>query len=101
MASLPAMRRRPHVPIRPVAPTLMALALAALPLAGCANWGSRILEDNHVAFNTSVAEAMDRQMLLNIVRMSQRRPAQWMTVSLATAEGQSGPVLTLPVGTGR
>ena len=37
---------------------------------GCARWGGQILEDNHVAFNTSVSDAMDRQMLLNIVRMS-------------------------------
>ena len=90
MASLPAMRRRPPAPNRPVARTLATLALAALPLAGCADWGSRILEDNHVAFNTSVAEAMDRQMLLNIVRMSQRRPAQWMTVSLINVQSTVG-----------
>ena len=66
------------------------LAVVAAPLAGCANWGSRVLEDNHVAFNTSVAEAMDRQMLLNIVRMSQRRPAQWMTVSLINVQSTVG-----------
>jgi hypothetical protein len=49
-----------------------------------------VLEDNHVAFNTSVAEAMDRQMLLNIVRMSQRRPTQWMTVSLINVQSTVG-----------
>ena len=40
-----------------------------------------MLRDNHVAFNTSVAEAMDRQMLLNIVRLSRDEPTQWLTVS--------------------
>jgi hypothetical protein len=49
-----------------------------------------VLEDNHVAFNASVAEAMDRQMLLNIVRMSQRRPTQWMTVSLINVQSTVG-----------
>jgi hypothetical protein len=33
---------------------------------------------------------MDRQMLLNIVRMSQRRPAQWMTVSLINVQSTVG-----------
>jgi hypothetical protein len=50
-------------------------------VAGCAQWGGDVLRDNHVAFNTSVAEAMDRQMLLNIVRLSRDEPTQWLTVS--------------------
>ena len=50
-------------------------------ITGCAQWGGEVLKDNHVAFNTSVAQAMDRQMLLNIVRMSMDEPTQWMTVS--------------------
>jgi hypothetical protein len=57
-----------------------ALLLAGLPV-GCAQWGADVLRDNHVAFNTSVAQAMDRQMLLNIVRLSMDEPTQWMTVS--------------------
>ena len=75
-----------------LAPLACVLALTAT--TGCARWGSAVLEDNHVAFNTSVAEAMDRQMLLNIVRMSQRRPTQWMTVSLINAVSYTH--LTLP-----
>ena len=67
-----------------------AFAIAALIPAGCSRWGSWVLEDSHVAFNTSVAETMDRQMLLNIVRMSQRRPAQWMTVSLINVQSTVG-----------
>ena len=53
----------------PAAVTLrVASAFAALAiLPGCAQWGGEVLEDNHVAFNTSVAEAMDRQLILNIV----------------------------------
>jgi hypothetical protein len=71
-----------------LAPLACILALTAT--TGCARWGSAVLEDNHVAFNTSVAEAMDRQMLLNIVRMSQRRPTQWMTVSLINVQSTVG-----------
>ena len=54
---------------------------ASVVIAGCAQWGGDVLRDNHVAFNTSVAEAMDRQMLLNIVRLSRDEPTQWLTVS--------------------
>ena len=50
-------------------------------IASCARWGGNVLEENHVAFNTSVSDAMDRQMLLNIVRMSKDKPVQWMIVS--------------------
>jgi hypothetical protein len=71
-----------------LAPLACILVLTAT--TGCARWGSAVLEDNHVAFNTSVAEAMDRQMLLNIVRMSQRRPTQWMTVSLINVQSTVG-----------
>lgn len=97
----PPFPRRTRTAVRT---TLFATTLlSVLPVAGCANWGSKILEDNHVAFNTSVAEAMDRQMLLNIVRMSQRRPAQWMTVSLINVQstvgaGASGAVGNIPLG---
>jgi len=60
----------------------IALCAGIAPLiTGCAQWGGDVLKDNHVAFNTSVAQAMDRQMLLNIVRMSMDEPTQWMTVS--------------------
>jgi hypothetical protein len=55
--------------------------LASLLLPSCAQWGGAVLEDNHVAFNTSVADAMDRQMLLNIVRMNLDEPTQWLSVS--------------------
>ena len=89
-ASMP--RTRPGTPGRTSAAIRLVaiVAFAAIPLAGCARWGSAILEDNHVAFNTSVAEAMDRQMLLNIVRMSQRRPTQWMNVSLINVQSTVG-----------
>jgi len=60
---------------------LTALAAAAALATACAQWGGEVLRDNHVAFNTSVAQAMDRQMLLNIVRLSRDEPTQWMTVS--------------------
>ena len=59
---------------------LVAALLCALPVA-CAQWGAGVLRENHVAFNTSVSEAMDSQMLLNIVRLSRDEPTQWMTVS--------------------
>lgn len=79
---------------RRVLPTRVALgAAAALSIAaasGCARWASTVLEDNHVAFNSSIADAMDRQMLLNIVRMSQRRSTQWMTVSLINVQSTVG-----------
>ena len=86
---------------------LALLCLAGLPWAaglpaGCARWGAAVLEDNHVAFNTSVAEAMDRQMLLNIVRMSKRRPTQWMIVSLINVQSTVGAgatgTVTVPTG---
>ena len=87
----------------PVASLCLAgLAWAACLPAGCARWGAAVLEDNHVAFNTSVAETMDRQMLLNIVRMSQRRPTQWMTVSLINVQSTVGAgatgAVTVPTG---
>jgi len=79
---------------------LAALAAVSLPLSGCAGWGSAVLEDNHVAFNASVAETLDRQMLLNIVRMSQRRPTQWMAVSLinvqSTVSANANGTVTVP-----
>lgn len=57
------------------------LALTTLLLAGCAKWGGRVLEASHVAFNTSVSQAVDRQMILNLVRLSFDLPTQWMTVA--------------------
>ena len=54
---------------------------SALFISGCAQWGANVLEENHVAFNTAVCQAMDSQMLLNIVRMSMEEPTQWMMVS--------------------
>ena len=69
----------------------IAPALAAfLPLAGCAEWGGQVLEDNHVAFNTSVAQAMDRQLILNIVRLAEDAPTQWMTVTGITVNTSVG-----------
>lgn len=62
--------------LRPIA----ALALAA-SIGGCASMTARQLEEEHVAFNTAVAEAMDRQMLLNIVRLWHSEPTQWMQVA--------------------
>ena len=62
-----------------------ALALTgsgfAILLAGCAQWGGRVLESNHVAFNEAVAESMDKQMLLNVVRLSKCNSTQWLMVS--------------------
>jgi hypothetical protein len=80
----------PSMP-RPLGRCIAALmVIVPVALAGCSRWGASVLEDNHVAFNTSVAEAMDRQMLLNVVRMSQRRPTQWMTVSLINVQTTVG-----------
>ncbi len=81
----------------------LALALATVAtVAGCAQWGSAVLEDNHVAFNSAVADSMDRQMLLNIVRMSERRSTQWMTVSAINVQSTVGAVAsgsaTVPAG---
>lgn len=50
-------------------------------LSGCAQWGGRVLESNHVAFNEAVADSMDRQMLLNVVRLSKSASTQWLMVS--------------------
>ena len=60
---------------------LLAVTVACVLPAACAQWGAGVLRENHVAFNTSVSEAMDSQMLLNIVRLSRDEPTQWMTVS--------------------
>lgn len=56
-------------------------AITLLACSGCAQWGGRVLEDNHTAFNTAVSDSMDSQMLLNVVRLSHDAPTQWMTVS--------------------
>ena len=69
---------------------------ASVVIAGCAQWGGDVLRDNHVAFNTSVAEAMDRQMLLNIVRLSRDEPTQWLTVSAINVNTSVG---VTPAGT--
>jgi hypothetical protein len=52
-----------------------------LLLSGCAQWGGRVLENNHVAFNEAVADSMDKQMLLNVVRLSKSASTQWLMVS--------------------
>lgn len=85
--------------IRPAHRTIRRTTLAALACAvaaGCAQWGGEVLRDNHVAFNTSVAQAMDRQMLLNIVRLSRDEPTQWMTVSAINVNTSVG---VTPAGT--
>jgi len=81
---------------RPAATTFCAApAIAALILLpGCAQWGGEVLEDNHVAFNTSVAEAMDRQLILNIVRLSEDAPTQWVTVTGITVNTSVGGSLS-------
>ena len=71
------------------------LAMAsALCVGGCAQWGANVLEENHVAFNTAVCQAMDSQMLLNIVRMSMEEPTQWMMVSSINVNTSVGGTLT-------
>lgn len=55
--------------------------LLAVVLSGCAQWGGRVLENNHVAFNEAVADSMDKQMLLNVVRISKSDSTQWLMVS--------------------
>ena len=61
------------------------LAIAsALFIGGCAQWGATVLKENHVTFNTAVCQAMDSQMLLNIVRISMEEPTQWLMVSSVT-----------------
>lgn len=66
----------------PLHKSVFVLALLSIvTMTGCAQWGAQVLRDNHTAFNTAVADSMDSQMLLNIVRFSQSAPTQWMTVS--------------------
>ena len=67
---------------------------SALFISGCAQWGANVLEENHVAFNTAVCQAMDSQMLLNIVRMSMEEPTQWMMVSSINVNTSVGGTLT-------
>ncbi|MBM4110954.1 MAG: hypothetical protein FJ254_06305 [Phycisphaerae bacterium] len=80
----------PRPPRHKILALTFAAAMAIVAPSGCARWASSVLEDNHAAFNSSVADAMDRQMLLNIVRMSQCRSTQWMTVSLINVEASVG-----------
>ncbi|MFM8641634.1 MAG: hypothetical protein ACKOEP_02200, partial [Phycisphaerales bacterium] len=83
------------------------VAASAGAVQGCAQWGAAVLEDNHVAFNTAVAEAMDRQLLINMVRLCRRRPTQWLTVSIinvqstvsAAAGTSDDGVVLMPGGT--
>lgn len=81
-----------HSPVRLRYATFLALFTGSVTtaLSGCAQWGSQILEDNHVAFNSSVTDAMDRQMLLNIVRLSKDKPVQWMSVSAINVQSTVG-----------
>ncbi len=67
---------------------------SALYVGGCAQWGANVLEENHVAFNTAVCQAMDSQMLLNIVRMSMEEPTQWMMVSAINVNTSVGGSLS-------
>ncbi len=59
----------------------ICVGLPMLGVVGCAKWDGRVLESSHVAFNTSVSQAVDRQMILNLVRLSFDLPTQWMTVA--------------------
>lgn len=78
----PCSRGIPHAATFPRMPhRVLSLVVVLLASSGCAQWGARVLEDNHTAFNTAVADSMDSRMLLNIVRLSQDAPTQWMTVS--------------------
>ena len=62
-------------------PILWLGGIVCLLLSGCAQWGGRVLENNHVAFNEAVADSMDKQMLLNVVRISKSDSTQWLMVS--------------------
>ena len=72
-----------RLPIRRARGTAVAVSLGVSLLTGlgCARWGGRVLESSHVAFNTSVSQAIDRQMILNLVRLSFDLPTQWMSVA--------------------
>lgn len=60
----------------------VALATSTLLLAGgCSQMAAQQLENDHAAFNTAVADAMDRQMLLNLVRLAHDEPTQWVSVT--------------------
>jgi hypothetical protein len=61
---------------------------SALVLGGCAGLTAEQIREDSVAFNSAVAEAMDRQMLLNIVRIARNEPTQWVTVSAINAQTQ-------------
>ena len=50
-------------------------------LTGCSQLAGKQLENDHAAFNTAVADAMDRQMLLNLVRLAHDEPTQWVSVT--------------------
>ncbi|MEN9732247.1 MAG: hypothetical protein RLZ45_242 [Verrucomicrobiota bacterium] len=69
---------------------MVSLGLLTLAVAGCARWGGRVLEASHVAFNTSVSQAVDRQMILNLVRLSFDLPTQWMTVASINVNASVG-----------
>ena len=90
MHYLAAMHRNPKHPMPGRAGMLVLAAALAAAAGGCAKWGASALEDNHVAFNSAVATAMDRQMLLNIVRMSQQQPTQWMNVTIINVQTTVG-----------
>jgi hypothetical protein len=64
---------------RPIS-TALSLALLA-GAAGCSQLAGKQLENDHAAFNTAVADAMDRQMLLNLVRLAHDEPTQWVSVT--------------------
>lgn len=55
-------------------------------LAGCGTFGSDYLERNHQAFNRSAREAIDAQMLLNIVRLRYTEPPYFLKVDNITAQ---------------
>ena len=52
-----------------------------LATSGCSQLAGKQLENDHAAFNTAVADAMDRQMLLNLVRLAHDEPTQWVSVT--------------------
>jgi hypothetical protein len=52
-----------------------------LASSGCSQLAGKQLENDHAAFNTAVADAMDRQMLLNLVRLAHDEPTQWVSVT--------------------
>jgi hypothetical protein len=60
--------------------------VVALLVSGCVTWGPRALPELHEATADSIARSLDRQLLLNLVRLRYHEPPLFVDVAVMTTQ---------------